>query len=80
MLDEQVRAANFAAEVLGLLLGRRAAAVGLGEVGGVILAHVVFQGLGVGFGRRLPFGFLGGGVEVVGQVFAVGVADFLASV
>lgn len=47
------------------------------DVGSVILAHVVFQCLGVGVGGWFPAGFFCCGVEVVGEVFAVGVADLL---
>jgi hypothetical protein len=43
----------------------------------VVLAHVVFEGLTVGVRRRLPAGLFGAWVEVVGQVFAVGVANLL---
>lgn len=71
MLDEQVGSANLTAQVL---LGGRAVVV---QIGGVILAHVVLEGFRVGLCRRLPFRFFGAGVEVVRQVLAVGVADFL---
>ena len=38
--------------------------------------HVCFYLIGVRAGRWFPAGFFGGGVEVVGQVFGVGVPDF----
>ncbi len=49
-----------------------------GRVGGgaVVEGHVGFYLFGVRAGRGFPAGFLGGGVEVVGEVFGVGVADF----
>ena len=43
---------------------------------GVVQGHVCFYFFGIGAGGRFPAGFLGGGVEVVGEVFGVGVADF----
>jgi len=42
----------------------------------VVGGHEGFQGFGVGACRGLPAGFFGAGVEVVGEVFRVGVADF----
>jgi hypothetical protein len=69
-----VRAADLAAQVL-----LRGGAV-MVQIGRVVLAHVVFEGLRVGLWRRLPFRLLGAGVEVVGEVLAVGVADFLGLV
>lgn len=44
--------------------------------GAVVEGHVGFDFVRVGAGGRLPAGLLGGGVEVVGQVFGVGVPDF----
>lgn len=38
--------------------------------------HVLFQLVGVGAEGGLPAGFFAGGVEVVGEVFGVGVAHF----
>ena len=38
--------------------------------------HVGFYFLGVGAGGWFPAGFFGAGVEVVGEVFGVGMADF----
>ena len=38
--------------------------------------HVCFYFFGIGAGGGFPAGFFGGGVEVVGEVFRVGVADF----
>lgn len=38
--------------------------------------HVGFEGFGVGARGGLPAGFFAAGVEVVGEVFGVGVADF----
>jgi hypothetical protein len=72
VLDEQMGAADFALEAL-----LRGGAVG-SLVLRVVLAHVVLQGFAVGLGWRLPARFLGAGVEVVGQVLAVGVPDFPA--
>ena len=66
-----MRATHLAAQVL---LGRCAVVM---QVGRVVLAHVVFEGLRVSAWRRLPLGLLGVGVEVVRQVLAVGVADLL---
>lgn len=53
--------------------GRR---VGGGAAAAVVLRHVGFYLVRVCAGGGLPAGFLGGGVEVVGEVFGVGVADF----
>lgn len=72
VLDEQMGAADFALEAL-----LRGGAVG-SLVLRVVLAHVVLQGFAVGVGWRLPARFLGAGIEVVGQVLAVGVPDFPA--
>ena len=47
------------------------------EVGRMVLAHVVLERLAVRLCWRLPFRFLGAGVEVVGEVFAVGMSDLL---
>ncbi len=49
-----------------------------GRVGGgaVVEGHVGFYLFGVRAGRWFPAGFFGGGVEVVGEVFGIGVADF----
>ena len=49
-----------------------------GVVGGcgVVEGHVCFYFFGIGAGGGFPAGFFGGGVEVVGEVFGVGVADF----
>ncbi len=68
MLDEQVGRSDLA--VPGGARG--------GRVGGraVVQGHVCFDLVGVSAGGRLPAGFLGGGVEVVGEVFGVGVPDF----
>ena len=51
---------------------------GSGRVGGgaVVEGHVLFYFVRVGARGRLPAGLLCGGVEVVGQVFGVGVPDF----
>lgn len=38
--------------------------------------HVGFDFFGVGAGGGFPAGFFGEGVEVVGEIFGVGVADF----
>ena len=42
----------------------------------VMQGHVCFYFLGVGAGGWFPAGFFCAGVEVVGKVFGVGVADF----
>lgn len=42
-------------------------------------AHVVFQCFAVGAARRFPSALFGGRVEVVGQVFGVGVPDLPAA-
>lgn len=49
-----------------------------GRVGGcgVVEGHVCFNFLGVGAWGWFPAGFFCRGVEVVGEVFGVGVADF----
>lgn len=43
----------------------------------MVLAHVVLERLAVRVRGWLPFRLLGAGIEVVGQVFAVGVSDLL---
>lgn len=43
---------------------------------GVVQGHVGFYLFGIAAGGGFPAGFFGGGVEVVGEVFGVGVADF----
>lgn len=43
---------------------------------GVVQGHVCFYFFGIGAGGRFPAGFFGRRVEVVGEVFGVGVADF----
>jgi len=42
----------------------------------VVLGHVGLELLGVSTRRGLPAGFFGGAVEIVGEIFGVGVADF----
>jgi len=42
----------------------------------VVQCHVCFYFFGVGAGGRFPAGFFGAGVEVVGKILRVGVADF----
>lgn len=71
VLDEEMRATHLAVQVL---LGRCAVVM---QIGRVVLAHVVFERFRVGIRWRLPFGLLGVGVEVVREVFAVGVSDLL---
>ena len=68
MLDEQMGRSDL--PILG--------GAGGGRVGGgaVVDGHVGLYLFRVGAGRGLPAGFLGGGVEVVGQVLGVGVSDF----
>jgi len=44
--------------------------------GGVVYGHVRFYFLRVGAGGWFPAGFLGGGIEVIGEVLRIGVADF----
>jgi len=56
------------------LFGLRAVLANSGPA--VVLGHVGFQLFGVGAGGGLPSGLFGGTVEVVGEVFGVGVADF----
>ena len=67
MLDEQMRRSDL--PVLG--------GAGGGRVGGgaVVQGHVGLYLVRVGAGRGFPAGFLGGGIEVVGQVLGVGVPD-----
>ncbi len=48
----------------------------MGGCGGVVQGHVGFYFFGIGAGGGFPAGFFGGGVEVVREVFGVGVADF----
>jgi hypothetical protein len=66
VLDEQVGGADLA-------LG----GVGQGALarGGVVSGHIVLEAVGVGALRRLPARDLVDGVEVVGQVLGVGVAN-----
>ena len=54
---------------------RAAAGDGMGGCG-VVQGHVCFYFFGVGAGGRFPAGFFCRWVEVVGEVFGVGVADF----
>ena len=42
----------------------------------MVLGHVGFELFGVGARGRLPSGLFGGAVEIVREVFGVGVADF----
>lgn len=42
-------------------------------------AHVVFQRFAVGAAGRFPSALFGGRVEIVGQVFGVGVSDLPAA-
>ena len=46
------------------------------EWGGMVRCHVGFYEAGVGAGRGLPSGLFDAGVEVIGEVLAIGVADF----
>lgn len=71
MLDEQVRAPDLALVGAGRAVPREGG-------GGVVVRHVGFEGVGVGAFGGLPAGGFGRGVEVVGQVFGVGVADLPA--
>lgn len=48
----------------------------IGGGGGVVEGHVCFYFFRVAAGGGLPAGFFGKRVEVVGEVFGVGVADF----
>lgn len=70
VLDQQVAATD-----LALTLARGLWA----SCGSMVLRHVQFQFLSVGVGRRFPARFFGGGVEVVGEVLGVGVANLPAS-
>ena len=56
--------------------GAAAGGDGVGGGCGVVQGHVCFYFFGVGAGGRLPAGFFCVRVEVVGEVFGVGVADF----
>ena len=67
VLDEQMGRSDLA--VLG---GARDGRVGRRAV---VRGHVGFDLVGVGAGRGFPAGFLGRGVEVVREVFGVGVPD-----
>lgn len=71
MLDEQMRGAD-----LAFLL---TLAVGSQTGGAVVGAHVVFERLAVGTGRRLPSALLGRGIEIVRKVLGVGVSDLPAA-
>ena len=71
MLNQQMRRADFAVEILGV--GHTI----LLQVGSVVLAHVMFQRFAVGICWWLPFRLLRARVEVVWEVFAVGVPDLL---
>lgn len=71
MLNEQVGSAN-----LALCRGPPCAATK--GAGAVVLGHVKLELLGVGALWRLPAGLLLLGVEVVGEVLGVAVADFPA--
>lgn len=68
-----MRRADFAFVVV---LSAAAGGNGVGGGCGVVERHVCFYFFGVRAGRGLPAGFFGEGVEVVGEVFGVGVADF----
>ena len=84
MLHQQMRRADLspaAAAVCRLLArsgaSRRRSSRGWWKGGrGVVRGHVGFEQGGVGAGGGFPAGFLVGRVEVVGQVFGVGVAHF----
>lgn len=74
MLDQQMRSAY-------LSLRRTGDAAGLELRGGVcgravVGCHVGFYFGGVGAGGGFPARFFGAGVEVVGEVFGVGVPNF----
>lgn len=78
MFDEQVGGADLAL-VVGISVSILVAVLARGggrRRGAVVLGHVGFELFGVGAGGGLPAGFFGRGVEVVGEVFGVGVADF----
>lgn len=70
VLDKQVSCADLVARV-GVVGGRDA-------LGAVVGSHVLLELVRVSARRRLPSRVLGGGVEVVGQVFAVRAADLPA--
>lgn len=42
----------------------------------MVHGHVCFYLFGVGAGRRFPAGFLGRDIEIIGEIFGIGVADF----
>lgn len=71
MLHQKMRGADFAVEILGI--GHTV----LLQIRGMVLTHVMFQRFAVGVCWWLPFGLLCAGVEVVWEVFAVGVTDLL---
>ena len=66
-----MRRADFALVIVIIVLRS-----GVGGGGGVVQGHVGFYSFGIAAGGGLPAGFFGVGVEVVGEVFGVGVADF----
>ena len=72
MLDEQVRGADLALFALLLLLELRRRIRGRG----VVRRHVGFNFIWVCSCGWLPARFFGAGVEVVGEVFGIGVSDF----
>lgn len=49
-----------------------------GQIGCMVLTHVVFERLAVGLCRRLPSRLFGGRIEVVRQILAVAVAHLPA--
>lgn len=67
MLDEQVAAADLA---LTLARGVRSSSRG------VVLRHVDFQFIGIGFRRWLPARLFCGRVEIVWEILRVGMANF----
>jgi hypothetical protein len=67
MLDEQVTAADLA---LALARGVRASSRG------VVLRHVYFQLIGIGFRRWLPARLFCRRVEIVWEILRVGMANF----
>lgn len=67
MLDEQVAATDLS---LALTRGVRASSWG------VVLRHVDFQFIGIGFRRWLPTRLFCGRVEIVWEILRVGMANF----
>ena len=68
MLDQEMSSSDLAFLCTYVEFSRRGSAV--------MLRHVCFEFLRVGFGRRLPSRLLRRRVEVIRKVFGIGVSDF----